>query len=70
MAIRQKTIMYAFPTTTATVADAVVTNLTQITVYIPEASPTFISCFVDVGFRDIITATGGTIGEHRVGLRL
>lgn len=70
MAIRQKTIMYAFPTTTATVADAVVTNLTQITVYIPEASPTFISCFVDVGFRDIITATGGTIGEHRVGLQL
>lgn len=70
MAIREKTISYAFPMTTALVADAVVTNLNQITLYIPEASPTFTSVFVKVGFQDVITATGGTITENRVGLRL
>lgn len=70
MATREKTVVFAFPMTTALVADAVVTNLTQISVFIPEASPTFTSVFVEVGFQDVVTATGGTIGEHRVGLRL
>jgi hypothetical protein len=70
MAIVEKTIVYAFPMTTGTVADATVTNLTQITVEIPEASPTFVSVFAEVGFQDLITATGGTINEYRVGLRL
>jgi hypothetical protein len=70
VAIREKTITYAFPMTTATVADAVVTTLTQITVEIPEASPTFVSVMAEVGFQDIVTATGGTITEHRVALRL
>lgn len=70
MATREKTVAFSFPMTTAAVADAVVTNLSQITLYIPEASPTFTSVFVDVGFQDSITATGGTINEHRVGLRL
>lgn len=70
MATREKTIIYSFPMTTTLVADASVTNLSQITVYVPEASPTFTSVFVEVGFQDVITATGGTITEHRVGLRL
>lgn len=70
MATREKTITFAFPMTTALVADAIVTNLTQHTIYIPEASPTFTSVFVKIGFQDVVTATGGTIGEHRVGLRL
>lgn len=70
MATREKTLMFAFPMITTIVTDAVVTNLTQITVYIPETSPTFTSVFVEVGFQDIITNTGGTIGEHRCGLRL
>lgn len=70
MATREKTISFAFPMTTALVADAVVTNLSQITLYIPEASPTFTSVFVKVGFQDVVTATGGTLNEHRVGLRL
>lgn len=70
MATREKTISFAFPMTTTLVADAVVTNLSQITLYIPEASPTFTSVFVKVGFQDVVTATGGTITEHRVGLRL
>lgn len=70
MATREKTVCFAFPMTTALVADAVVTNLTQITLHIPEASPTFTSVFVEVGFQDCITAAGGTIGEHRVGMQL
>lgn len=70
MATREKTVVYAFPMTTALVADAVVTNLGQITLYLPENAKAFTSVFVEVGFQDAITATGGTIGEHRVGLRL
>lgn len=70
MAIREKTVMFAVPTASALVADKTVTNLDQITLYIPEASPTFKSVFVEVGFQDVITATGGTVNEHRVGLRL
>jgi hypothetical protein len=70
MATREKTIIYTFPMTTADVVDAVVTNLTQMTIEIPETVISFTSVFADVGFQDIVTATGGTIGEHRVGLRL
>lgn len=70
MATREKTVVFAFPMTTSDVADAVTTNLSQITVYIPEASPVFKSVFVEIGWQDIITATGGTITEHRCGLRL
>jgi hypothetical protein len=70
VATREKSVCFAFPMTTALVADAVVTNLSQISLYIPEASPTFTSVFVEVGFQDAITATGGTITEHRCGLRL
>ena len=68
--IREKTVCFAFPMESVLVADAVVTNLSQISLFIPEASPTFTSVFVEVGFQDVITATGGTITEHRVGLRL
>lgn len=70
MATRQKTIRFATPTYTSVVADAVVTNLSQISVYIPESSVTFKSVVAEVGFQDVITATGGTITEQRVGLRL
>lgn len=70
MAIREKTVIFAFPMTTTQLTDATVTNLNQITLYIPEASPTFTSVFAEVGFQDAITASGGTITEHRVGLRL
>lgn len=70
MATRTKSVQFAFPMNTGIVTDAVVTNLTQITVYIPETVTTFLSATVDVGFQDIITATGGTIAEHRVALRL
>lgn len=70
MATRHKTIRYAVPTTTTVITDATVTNLSQITVNIPEASPSFVSVTAEVAFQDVITATGGTITEHRVALRL
>jgi hypothetical protein len=70
MATREKTLMFGFDMITTVVTDATTTNFTQITVSIPEASPTFTSVFVEVGFQDVITLTGGTIGEHRCGLRL
>lgn len=70
MATRTKTIQYAFPMYTSVVADATTTNLAQITIYIPETVVSFQSVIVDIGFQDVITATGGTINEHRVGLRL
>ena len=70
MATREKTVSFAFPMTTALVADAIVTNLSQITIYLPDAPIAFTSVFVDVGFQDVVTATGGTLTEHRVGLRL
>lgn len=70
MATREKTVYFAFDPYTSLMADATVTNLTQTTIYIPEASPTFTSVTVDLGFQDVITATGGTIDEHRCGLRL
>lgn len=70
MAIRMKTVKYAFPITTATVADATVTNLPQITINLPEAAKTFVSVTAELGFYDVVTATGATINEHRLGLRL
>jgi hypothetical protein len=68
MATRTKTLWYATKLT-ADVADATVTNLDQITVY-ADSGRTFRSCIVWVAAQDIITGTGGTIGEYRVGLRL
>lgn len=70
MATREKTVVFAFPMQTTTVANNTVTNLSQISLFIPEASPTFTSVFVEIGFQDLVTATGGTITEHRCGLRL
>lgn len=70
MATREKTVTFAFPMTSTLVADAAVTNLNQITVFIPEASPVFTSVFIEDGFQDAITVTGGTIAGYRVGLRL
>lgn len=70
MATRLKTIRFATETYNSTITTATVTNLTQFTVYIPETVISFESVTVDVNFQDIITATGGTITEHRVGLQL
>lgn len=70
MALAERTIYYAFDTNVTTLTTAVTANLAQITIDIPEASPTFTSVTADIAFQDAITATGGTITEHRVGLRL
>ncbi len=71
MATRLKTIEFAAPVL-ASATDATVTNFTQITVYIPEASGTVtfrrVVCVTTAD--DIVTATGGTINEYRTGLRL
>jgi hypothetical protein len=69
MATRLKTVKYAFPILSS-IADATTTNFTQITLYIPESSPSFKAAICTVMADDIITATGGTITEWRVGLRL
>lgn len=70
MATRVKTIKYSVPTLVTTVADVTLTALSQITIYIPEASPVFRSVTVDMAFQDQITATGGTIGEYRAQVSL
>jgi hypothetical protein len=68
MATCQKTICFAFPPSDS-VAEATTVNLTQITLYIPESSPTFKSVFATVGFRQNETSAD-TITEHRVGIQL
>lgn len=70
MATRTKTICYAWPMRTTAMTDAVAASLGSKTLYIPETTRTFRSVFVEVGFQDRVTATGGTIGEHRVSLTL
>ena len=71
MATRLKTVEYWVPATTSTITDATVTNLTQITIYLPETgTKTFRKVKMTTYFSDVITATGGTITEYRTALRL
>jgi hypothetical protein len=66
MATRHKTIQFAVQSSTVLIADAIVTNLAQITAFIPESIISFGSVTCEIAFADVITATGGTITEHRV----
>ena len=72
MATRLKTIQFALPTYTASISDAVDTVIGQGMFYIPEnsiATPVTIkSAYAELAWADQITATGGTIGEHRFSL--
>ena len=70
MAIAEKTVQYSFQTNPNVIPDQTLGNLSQITVEIPEANPTFTSAFLEVSWHDVITVTGGTITEHRVYFRL
>lgn len=70
MATRIKTVQYAFPLYTTTIADATLTALGTKTIYIPETTRTFRSVTAEVSYTDMITATGGTITEHRVSMTL
>lgn len=69
MATRQKTVQFAFPAL-ASLVNNTLTNLTQITVYLPESSKTFRSVTAQVSFDDIITVTGGTLTTKTLELRL
>jgi hypothetical protein len=70
MATRLKTVKYAFPTL-ASLTNNTLTNMTQITVYLPETgTKTFRSVVATVSMDDIITATGGTITTKTLGLRV
>ena len=74
MATRLKSIQYAWPMITTLVPDATLQSLGVIPIYIPENSVgtpvSFQSVTVEIGWNDAITATGGTITEHRVALNL
>ena len=69
MATRLKTVQFAFPTL-ASITNNTQTNLTQITVYLPENSKSFKSVIAKISCDDIITATGGTITTKTFDLRL
>ena len=70
MATRLKTVHYAFPTL-ASLTNNTLTNLTQITIYLPETgTKTFRSVVAHVTFDDIITATGGTLTTKTLNFRL
>lgn len=70
MATRLKTVKYTFPAL-ASLVNNTLTNLTQITVYLPETgTKTFRSVVAHVTMDDIITATGGTVTTKTFGLRL
>lgn len=69
MASRLKTVQYCFPTL-ASMTNNTLTNLTQITVFLPEATKTFRSVFLEVSMDDIVTATGGSLTTKTIDLRL
>lgn len=69
MALRLKTVEYYFPVLGA-ITNNTLTNFTQITVYLPEATTTFRSVVLEVMADDIITGTGGNITVRNAGLRL
>lgn len=69
MATALKTVCFPFPNLAA-ITEASVTNFTQISVTLPESSIVFRSVWVECMANDLITVTGGTITEWRIGLRL
>lgn len=66
MAQRVKTLWYATQKSDAAISDAVLTALPQITVYAENSTRTFRSAIVWIHYSDMSTATGATVGEHRV----
>jgi hypothetical protein len=70
MATRLKTVHYAFPTL-ASLTNNTLTNLTQITIFLPETgTKTFRSVVAHVTFDDIITNTGGSLSTKTLNFRL
>jgi hypothetical protein len=70
MVVRQKTIEYAFPTYTSSLASATRYDFTAITVYIPETtSKVFRSVIVEVYAQDNVT-TAASLTANIVGIKL
>jgi len=70
MATRLKTVQFAFPVLAA-LTNNTLTNLTQITVYLPETgTKTFRSVVAHVTMMDIITATGGNLTTKTLAISL
>jgi len=70
MATRLKTVHYAFPTL-ASLTNNILTDLTQITIFLPETgTKTFRSVVAHVTFDDIITSGGGSLTTKRLNFRL
>lgn len=70
MATRLKTVQYAFPTL-ASLASNTLTNLSQITIYLPESgAKTIQEAWLEVSMDDIVTATGGSLTTKTINLRL
>jgi|GEM_PF-2452961 len=69
MATRMKTVQYAFPAL-ASLVNNTLTNLTQITIALPENAKVFRSVVARISCDDIVTATGGTITTKTFALRL
>lgn len=68
MASSTRTLVYAFPTENADVADAAVRTLATQTITVPETvGRVFRSARISVYCQDFCTATGATVGEMRVG---
>ncbi len=70
MATHTKTIEYAFPLSTSSVATATARDFTQMTVYIPESSPTFKSVTLETSFCDGTVATGANTTAILIGIAL
>ena len=70
MAIRKKTIQFATTRSAQTISNATWREMDTFNIFIPESSPVFTSVAVEVGFMDQVTATGGTITQYQVGLKL
>lgn len=70
MANRLKTVEYYFPMVTSTITNNTLTSFPQITVHIPESSPSFKSVVVEVIAADMATVAGNFTTrniEFRVG---
>lgn len=69
MATRLKTVEYWFPFYSSTIPDNTDTALTGTTIYIPESSPSFKSCTVDLLYH-VLDVTMGHINRQQVSFRL
>ena len=70
MALRLKTIRYAWPVLRGPTTDATYASLGTITVFLPEPTRTIRAAYVIVHWQDLITSVGGTVAEWRVRMQV